>query len=101
LRELLKKGGAVAVVRARDSDMVLGAGLFTPPHDGVTEIAAIGVHASARRRGIGAALAALLADHALVLGIDLPFLMCEVTNEDGVYRRAGFERLGEIVCVSR
>lgn len=101
LRELLKKGGAVALVRARDSDTVLGAGLFTPPHDGVTEIAAIGVHASARRRGIGAALAALLADHALVQGIDLPFLMCEVANEDGVYRRAGFERFGEVVCASR
>jgi ribosomal protein S18 acetylase RimI-like enzyme len=101
LRELLGKGGAIAVVRASDSNMVLGAGLFTPPHEGVAEIAAIGIHVSARRRGIGAALAALLADHALVQGIDLPFLMCEVANEDRVYRRAGFERFGEIVCASR
>lgn len=101
LRELLDLGGAVALARAHASDMVVAAGLFTPPHDGVAEIAAIGVHVSARRRGIGAALAALLADHAFVQGIDLPFLMCEVANEDRVYRRAGFERFGEIVCASR
>lgn len=101
LRRSLAAGGAVALARCNSSDDVLAAGLLTPPCDGVSEIAGIAVHGSARRRGIGAALAALLADHALVQGVDLPFLMCESEHEHGVYGNAGFERFGEVVCVSR
>lgn len=101
LVRVVGQGGAVALARASGSRETLGAGLYSPPLGGVAEIAAIGVHADARGRGVGSAMAALLAEHALVQGIELPFLMTARENEDRVYARAGFSRFGELVAVVR
>ncbi|WP_266168442.1 GNAT family N-acetyltransferase [Dyella subtropica] len=98
---LVDQGGAVALARACGSKSALGAGLYSPPLDGVTEIAAIGVHADARGRGVGGAVAALLAEHALVQGVEFPFLMTSRENEDRVYGKAGFSRFGELLGVMR
>jgi ribosomal protein S18 acetylase RimI-like enzyme len=100
LYRVVECGGAVALARCPEGEP-LGAGLYTPPIHGVTEIAAVGVHADARRRGIGSAVAALLAEHAFVEGVEFPFLMTEAVNEDRIYGRAGFLRFGRLLAVSR
>ncbi|HEX7814281.1 GNAT family N-acetyltransferase [Dyella sp.] len=99
LHQVVDQGGAVALACCPEGSP-LGAGLYTPPVDGVTEIAALGVASQARRRGIGRAMTALLADHAFVQGVECPFLMTEQANEDRVYRRAGFIRFGRLLTVS-
>ena len=101
LAGVVEKGGAVALARCRDSGGALGAGLYSPPLEGVTEIAAIGVREEARGRGIGGAVTALLADHAFVQGVSFPFLMTASGNENRVYGRAGFHRFGELIGVTR
>lgn len=98
LYRVVVQGGAVALAICSEGTPI-GAGLYTPPHDGVAEIAAIGVHASARGRGIGRAVSILLADHAFVQGVEFPFLMTEAANEDRIYARAGFRRFGQMLVV--
>lgn len=101
LAGVVEKGGVVALARCRDGGGALGAGLYSPPLEGVTEIAAIGVREDARGRGIGGAVTALLADHAFVQGVSFPFLMTAAGNENRVYARAGFHRFGELIGVTR
>jgi ribosomal protein S18 acetylase RimI-like enzyme len=101
LANVVEKGGAVALARQRGGGEALGAGLYSPPLEGVTEIAAIGVREDARGRGIGGAVTALLADHAFVQGVSFPFLMTASGNEHRVYGRAGFRRFGELIGVTR
>ncbi len=61
---------------------------------GAAEIVGVATVPSARRRGLGAAVSALLARHALDHGYDLVFL--SAANEDvaRVYARIGFTRIG-------
>lgn len=101
LAGVVEQGGVVALARCRDGGGALGAGLYSPPLEGVTEIAAIGVREDARGRGIGGAVTALLADHAFVQGVDFPFLMTAAGNQHRVYARAGFHRFGELIGVTR
>lgn len=101
LANVVEQGGVVALARCRDGTGALGAGLYSPPLEGVTEIAAIGVREDARGRGIGGAVTALLADHAFVQGVSFPFLMTASGNENRVYGRAGFRRFGELIGVTR
>jgi GNAT superfamily N-acetyltransferase len=101
LANVVEKGGAVALARRRGGGDALGAGLYSPPLEGVTEIAAIGVREEARGRGIGGAVSALLADHAFAQGVSFPFLMTAAGNENRVYARAGFHRFGELIGVTR
>lgn len=101
LAHVVDRGGAVALARRRGSGDALGAGLYSPPLEGVTEIAAIGVRQEARGCGIGGAVSALLADHAFAQGVEFPFLMTASGNENRVYARAGFRRFGELIGVTR
>jgi len=48
----IEHGGRVVLARVTDGGEAVGGGLFSKPQDGVTEIAAIGVRAPFRRRGI-------------------------------------------------
>lgn len=100
LYRVVNQGGAVALALCQEGTP-LGAGLYTPPIGGITEIAAIGVHADARRRGIGRAVSALLAEHAFVQGVEFPFLMTEAVNEDRIYAQVGFRRFGRLLAVSK
>jgi len=99
LYRVVAQGGAVALARCVEG-VPLAAGLYTPPREGVTEIAAIGVHTDVRRRGLGRAVTALLADHAFVQGVEFPFLMTEAANEERVYGSAGFVRFGRMLVVA-
>lgn len=90
LRSLVDRRGAVALARDSASGEAVGAGLHTPPLNDMTEVAAIGVRATFRRRGIGAALAALLALNALTRAHSRPFLMAARDEEARLYGRVGF-----------
>ncbi|MGL4286400.1 MAG: GNAT family N-acetyltransferase [Phreatobacter sp.] len=102
LRHTVRKGGAVVLARDGDGGEPLGSGHYAPPHDGFTEIAAIGVRPAARRRGIGGGVAALLAARAMDRGIAFPFLMA--AREEAAwrtYRRIGFADCGTMLHISR
>jgi len=88
LRSTIAAGGLVIRALDRATGAVAGAGLYTAPIAGVTEIAAIGVLPDYRRRGIGAALCLHLARAAFVAGITLPFLMAAGEDEERMYARA-------------
>jgi GNAT superfamily N-acetyltransferase len=99
LRRLLEQGGVLAIVR--DGAMVAGAGMATPQHEGVTEVAGIGVRESARRRGIAGALTAFLARTAFARGATLAWLTPGSDGAERVYERAGFRRSSEQLHISK
>lgn len=55
LRGTVKGGGLVALARDAATGRGVGGGLCAPPHDGVSELAAVGVRTPYRRRGIATA----------------------------------------------
>ncbi|QCI63919.1 GNAT family N-acetyltransferase [Phreatobacter stygius] len=102
LRHVVAKGGAVALARAAGDGEPLGSGLYSPPHGGVAEIAAIGVRPAARRRGIGGGVTALLARRAMDKGVAFPFLMAAEDDDAWrTYQRIGFTDCGTMLHISR
>ena len=100
LRANLADGaGAILALQVDDQEPV-GAGEFTQPIDGVSEIAGIAVRASWRRRGIAAAVTARLLDDARRAGVRTPFLMANEA-EARVYARVGFEPVSEVLLIAR
>lgn len=75
--------------------MLWFAALCAPPHGGVSELAAIGVRAAYRRRGIAAALSVLLTRVCSDVGITTPFLTPAGEAEDRIYRSAGYQTVTE------
>lgn len=94
--------GAIAVL-ARDAATgeAVGAGIYSVPGHGTTEVAGIAVREPYRRRGIAGALTVRLVEEALAAGITLPFLMAAHEEGTRVYARAGFQRIGEVLHISR
>ncbi|HTU59416.1 MAG TPA: GNAT family N-acetyltransferase [Polyangiales bacterium] len=90
LGTLVERGGAVAITRSTRTGEALGAGLYSAPWHDITEIAAVGVRAADRRRGIGSRIVAGLTEHALCRGLHSPFLMAAREDEARVYARVGF-----------
>jgi GNAT superfamily N-acetyltransferase len=91
------RDGLIVEVAAidRNTGDVLGGGAHAPrAAAGVTELVGIGVRPSARRRGIGLAVAALLAADARRSGIDTVFLSADSDDVARIYARAGFVRRG-------
>jgi len=97
LRGTVAGGGAVALALF-DGEPV-GSGLFTVPNNGLTEIAAVGVAESYRRRGIAAAMAYRLTRAALDLGA-VPYLQAEGEPEQRIYARVGFHAIGSLTAIS-
>jgi GNAT superfamily N-acetyltransferase len=97
LTRLAERGGIVVIAIDDSSGTVTGSGLIDVASDrtsaceldGVGELAAVGVLAAFRRRGIASALGAHLARTAHSQGISLVFLEAE-PEEDQLYRRTGF-----------
>jgi GNAT superfamily N-acetyltransferase len=91
LTRLTGRGGLVAVAVDESSGTVAGTGLIDVATDrpAAGELAAVGVLARFRRRGIASALSAHLARTALSEGIGLVFLEAE-PEEEQIYRRTGF-----------
>ncbi|MDQ7904585.1 GNAT family N-acetyltransferase [Phytohabitans sp. ZYX-F-186] len=77
---------------------VLASGILQRVDD-VAEIAGVAVLPTARRRGLGAAVTAALARHALDTGVDLVFLSAGSDDIARVYARVGFKRVGT-ACIA-
>lgn len=101
LGDTIETGGLVIRALDRATGVVAGAGLYSAPIAGVTEIAAIGVLPAYRRRGIGGALCVQLAHAAFAAGITLPFLMAAGETEERMYVRAGFAITSRVLFISR
>lgn len=97
--DLAHGAGAILARQVADHEPV-GAGEFTQPIDGVSEITSIAVRAPWRRRGIAAAVTATLLGDARHAGVETPFLMANEA-EARVYARVGFERISEVLHISR
>jgi GNAT superfamily N-acetyltransferase len=89
------RGGVMAVARESASGEVVGAGLATPQRRGLSELAAVGVRADHRRRGVASAMTSALTQAVLDLGHQ-PFLQAEA-QEIPLYQGIGYEQVGEIV----
>lgn len=100
LRRSLASGGGAVLARTMGDHVLVGAGEYTPPLEGVTEVTSIGVRAAYRRRGIAAAMAAWLADSARGSGARSLFLMANGA-EERIYTRVGFVTGGRILHISR
>jgi ribosomal protein S18 acetylase RimI-like enzyme len=79
-------------------DGVLASGMYQRVDD-VAEIVGVATLPSARRRGLGAAVTAALASHALSKGTDLVFLSAGSDDIARVYTRVGFRRVGT-ACIA-
>lgn len=100
LRSTNADGGIVGLARDAASGEPAGAGLCSPPLDGVCEIAAIGVVPAYRRRGVAGALTAWLLCRALGVGVVSPFLMPAEAAGERIYVRVGFARVSEVLMIS-
>ena len=99
LENMIAREGAVVLAADTLTREPVGSGLYSAPLEGTTEIAAVGVRASHRRRGIGAALTAHLVHEALLHELD-PFLMAAHEAEERMYERIGFETVATILHIA-
>jgi ribosomal protein S18 acetylase RimI-like enzyme len=74
-----------------------GAGMYTTPMAGVTELAGIATLEQYRGRGIAAALTAHMASSAFTLGCDLVFLATANPAARRVYEHARFRPTGDVL----
>ncbi len=118
LSRVIDSGGLVALAVEKASGVAVGAGQLGPPHPprpssdgaseatpvgepcGVSELAAVGVRATYRRRGIATAVAAALTRSAPGVGVTTPFLMTLGEAEERVYQRVGYRRAAEMLHIS-
>lgn len=100
LRSNLDGGAGAVLARVLRGGEPVGAGEFTAPIDGVTEITSIAVREGWRRRGIAAAITARLLRDAAAAGVTTPFLMANEA-ESRVYARVGFDPIGEVLHISK
>jgi ribosomal protein S18 acetylase RimI-like enzyme len=92
LRERLRSGHSV-LVAAFGPDGPLAAG-SCQAMDGIAEITGVGVLPAERRKGLGAAVTALLARDALERGVQTVFLSASDAEVARVYARIGFREIG-------
>ncbi|BAZ15893.1 hypothetical protein NIES4071_77660 [Calothrix sp. NIES-4071] len=100
LRESMAAGQIVILARVASTGEAVGAGVCTVPNNGMTEIAAIGVRAPFRRRGVAGAITTRLACEAFDKAVTVAFLMAAHEAEERIYTRAGFSKVGEILHIS-
>jgi ribosomal protein S18 acetylase RimI-like enzyme len=92
LRDRLRSGQSV-LAAAFGPDGAVAAGSYQAA-GGVAEITGVGVLPALRRRGLGAALTAMLAADALAKGNDVVFLSATDDAVARVYTRLGFSTVG-------
>ena len=97
LTRTIRSGGGVALGWLHG--VPVGSGLFVPPAAGFSEVAAVGVLAPARRRGVAAAVTRALTAGAAATGAT-PFLQAEDVATARIYQRAGYRIVGELAMVS-
>jgi GNAT superfamily N-acetyltransferase len=89
---------AAYAIAETDGDGALAAGGYQRVEH-VAEIVGVGTLPLARRRGLGGAVTAALADRALSTGADLVFLSAGSEEIARVYGRIGFRRIGT-ACIA-
>ncbi len=92
LRDRLRSGQSV-LAAAFGPDGPLAAGSYQAVDD-VAEITGVGVLPTDRRKGLGAAVTAVLAAHALSRGVRTVFLSATDAAVARVYARTGFREIG-------
>jgi ribosomal protein S18 acetylase RimI-like enzyme len=97
----LDAGGLLVLARDAATGEAAGGGQCTPPLEGASELAGIGVRPAYRRRGIAAAMTAWLAERMDARGANLVYLTAAGEDEARIYARVGFERVGEALYISR
>ncbi len=97
---MVAAGGVMVLARDTASGEVAGAGMATVPHEGVCEVAGIGVRAAYRRRGIAGALTGRIAREAFARGATLAWLTPGDEGPERIYVRAGFARASEQLHIS-
>jgi ribosomal protein S18 acetylase RimI-like enzyme len=98
--KMIEAGGACFMAVDAAGGEAAGCGMFTPPADGVTEVAGIGVARAWRRRGLATALTSALAREAFRRGVTLAFLTPGGDEAQRAYERAGFEVGGSMLMIS-
>ncbi len=76
----------------------VGAGIYTAPFDGVTEVAGLATLEPFRRRGIATTLTALAVRRALEQGVDIACLTAADERAGRVYERVGFARCATMLA---
>ncbi len=76
----------------------VGAGVYTAPFDGVTEVAGLATLEPFRRRGIATALTALAVRRALEQGVEIACLTAADERAGRVYERIGFARCATMLA---
>ena len=79
----------------------VGAGIYTAPFDGVTEVAGLATLEPFRRRGIATALTALAVRRALEQGAEIACLTAADERAGRVYERVGFARCATMLAYSQ
>jgi len=98
VRERLESGQSVLAAAAGPNGP-LAAGSYQLA-DGVAEITGLGVLPTSRRRGLGAAVTALLAADAIDRGAGIVFLSATGEEVARMYQRLGFRRIGTAMFAS-
>jgi ribosomal protein S18 acetylase RimI-like enzyme len=99
-RSRLEQGAIALIARDTHTGIVVGAGSCSPIVNGLTEVAAIGVSAAYRRRGIAHCLGQQLAATAFSSGAEEAFLMAADDAECRIYERVGFTMISEMLHIS-
>lgn len=76
---------------ARLDGQAVGAGMFNPVRNGVTDLVGVTTLAAFRRRGIASYLSAFATQAAFDLGVEMVFLVPENAEAQRVYERIGYE----------
>jgi ribosomal protein S18 acetylase RimI-like enzyme len=99
LRRTVASGGVVVLATLADGTDA-GAGVCTTPVDGLTELGGLAVVEAARRRGVGAAVAAHLTSLALERGLRAVWLEPGGPHVQRLYARLGYRVIGERLNIS-
>jgi uncharacterized damage-inducible protein DinB/ribosomal protein S18 acetylase RimI-like enzyme len=99
LRRTADAGGFVVAAVDVDTGETVGAGLCTPPVNGIMQITSIGVAEGYRRRGIAATVSADLARRAFDAGTR-PFLDAAGSAEERIYAQVGYVTVGRLASAS-
>jgi GNAT superfamily N-acetyltransferase len=95
------RGGRVLAACDRETGQAVGSGALVRPIGGVTEVVGIGVRSTARRQGLGQAIAGELAREAFRLGCEICFLSAAGETQAAIYARAGFSAQSPMLFMSK
>jgi hypothetical protein len=98
LHRALEAGGWAVLAQTASSALPAGAGEYSPPFGGVTEITGVGVRPQYRRRGLAMAMTGWLIRKALEHEIPNTFLMA-AEAEKPIYARVGLVAHGQVLIL--